>query len=542
MFSNNKKQYINILKQNKQLKINYKITQDNKIIKEEQSSFIVSDDNLSEDAKFKINALQKNIKNSYITSLFENQNQHIVYKNTDVISYKSIKFGKSNNVIIPKNEINSQLQYFEDTGIDFILSPYTIIEEYLEDNGKKNSLNFLIYNNIIYSVIFNSAQELSYNKIKVLTPFESTQDETFSQDDIVRQKLYEEVSFLEIQQFLNETVAEYYEKSADVAFLEHIEMLYTLKPMSDEQILSLQESLMIPIQYKAISMDSYVDEIIQREDSLNYNFIDIREKKEDKSIYLWIGIVIATLIIAIGIFNYKLEDKKPIQEHSIKNNKIEIQKEVTKEIKQIPVIENKLSLPNHRQINNDTVQNIQMLFDVIPYDAILKDLEINKDSSTYISNFVVNSNSLSDMQTKLKNMYKTSKVLLEHQNKIIVNTIIQNKKLLKDTNVSQNTPYRIFNFLPISKASDYLLGLSIKNTIIKFEKKEKNKFLKYYFSLTSKIQSPDEFISFINKINSQKLSIHLDYPVTFSKMTNGIEVRYKIIVNQQNKKTVSLKK
>jgi len=545
VFNKNKKQYINILQQNKQLKINYKIVQDDRIIKEEQSSFLMTDSTLPNDAKFKINTLQKNINHTYISSLIENSNQNIVdTNNLNIISYDSVKMGKKKSIIIPKNEVNSVSRYYEDIGIDFILSPYTIIEEYLEDNLKINSLNFFIYNNIIYTLIFNNQKELSYHKIKVLTPFESTQDETFLEDDIVGQKLYEEVNFLEIQQFLNEIVEEYYATADNVEFLEHIEMIYTLKPMSDEQINSLQDLLLIPISYKAISLDTYMDKIIQRKDAKSHNLINTRVKKEDKNIYFWIIVALFTIAILAGLFN-SLSNNEEVEQEIIKQP---IKKEMVK-VKKQKVIESvepaTIVLPNHKQINTSTQQNIEMLFDVLPYDAILKDIEINKNSSTFVSNFIVTSNSISDMQSKLKNIYVTSKVLLKHQNKVIVNTIIQNNTLSEKYNFSesiQKNEYKKYNFLSTSKATSYLQGLGIKDSIIKFNEKKKDKYLEYHFSITSKVQSPQEFFNFIKKLNSQNLSISVNYPITFSRTTKAIEVKYKIQMNQQNKKQVSLRK
>lgn len=545
MFNNNKKQYINILQQNKQLKINYKIIQDDRIVKEEQSSFLMADSTLPNDAKFKINALQKNINLTYISSLIENSNQNIVATNdVDIISYDSVKIGNKHSIVIPKNEVNSISRYYEDTGIDFILSPFTIIEEYLEDNSKINSLNFFVYNNIIYALIFNNQKELAYHKVKVLTPFESTQDETFLEDDIVGQKLYEEVNFLEIQQFLNETVEEYYTSADNVEFLEHIEMIYTLKPMSDEQIKSLQDLLLIPIESKAISLDTYMDKIIQRKDSKSHNLINTRIKKEAKNIYFWIILALFTIAVLAGIVNTLL-DSQDVEQEVIKKP---IQKEMVK-VKKQKVIESvepaTIALPNHKQNNINTLQNIEMLFDVLPYDAILKDIEINKNSSTYVSNFIVTSNSIADMQSKLKNIYVTSKVLLKHQNRVIVNTIIQNNTLSEKYNSSksiQNIKYKKYNFLSTSKATSYLKGLGIKDSVIKFNEKKKDKYLEYHFSITSKIQSPQEFFNFIKKLNSQNLSINLNYPITFSKTTKDIEVKYKLQINQQNKKQVSLKK
>ncbi|MGB5866307.1 MAG: hypothetical protein WBG69_00380 [Arcobacteraceae bacterium] len=549
MFNTNKKQFINILQQNKQLKINYKTIQDDKILKEENSAFLITDDQLPQDAKFKLNTLQKNINHTYIASLFESPNQHIIPTNkVDVISYDSVKIGRDTSIVIPKNEINSIGRYFEETGIDYILSPYTIIEEYLEDNGKKNSLNFLIYNNIIYTIIYNDKKQIAYNKIKVLTPFESTQDETFLEDDIVGQKLYEEVNFLEIQQFLLDTVEDYYTHNADIEFLEHIEILYTLRPLSDDQIKSLKEIMMMPIEYRAISLNDYLDEIVQREDSKIHNFITTRTKKEDKSIYLWIVLAILSVILVVGVFYFKL-DSKQMQENITKMDqsltKPVEKKEPTVEVKKQAQIESVepaiVSLPNHIQNNSIIIENVKMLFDVVPYNALLKDIEIGKNSSTFVSNFLANSTSLEDMKIKLNNIYNESKVLLEHKNKVITNTIIQNDKLKPQYDFYKKIDmvnYKKYNFLSTSKATAYLIGITIPNSIVKFDLKEKQEYTTYNFTITSKIKSPEEFFAFIEKLKTQQLSIELQYPITFSHTNDYIEAQYKLKIHQQNKKQV----
>ena len=70
MYKNNKEQYVNILKQDKQLKIDYKILQDKKIIKQEVSTFLLDGDNISQDAIFKLETLQKNIPKTYLSTLY----------------------------------------------------------------------------------------------------------------------------------------------------------------------------------------------------------------------------------------------------------------------------------------------------------------------------------------------------------------------------------------------------------------------------------------------------------------------------------------
>lgn len=537
MFNTNKKQYLNILQQSKQLRINYKIIQDDKILKEEQSSFLTPEDTIPKDAIFKINTLQKNIDKTYITTLIEDSSQKVIQ--TKDISRKEenfVQIGNYHNIVMSKKDINALERYYKETGIDFILSPYTILEEYLIDNAKKNSLNFLIYNNVIYSLIYNSKKEISFSKTKSLTPFESTQDESFLEDDIVGQKLYEEVNFLEIQQFLNELVEEYYKSGEDVEFLEHIEMIYTLKPMSDEQIVLLQEELLMPISYRAISIDAYIDEIIQSINPNRHNFITPRIKKDDKSIYTWLGLAIFTTLLAVFFFFFTEKSDEEIINEENKKEIIVQKKEKKVEIK--PVKPSIITLPDHKQKNTARLQKIHMLFDVIPYDAILKDIEINQNDSTYIANFIVTSDSLLDMQTKLKNIYVNSTVLLKKQNKVLTNTIIKNETLLEEYNFdvgSKNATYQKHTFLTQLKAEEYLKSIASQNSTITFKEKSEEKFSTYNFSVISKVQSPQEFTDFVNKINSQKFSIEIDYPIVFSKTTNFIEIKYNINIHQQNK-------
>lgn len=544
MFNNNKKQFINILQQNKQLKINYKTIQDEKILKEEQSSFLISNDKIPEDAKFKINALQKDISQTYIASLIENPNQNIINtNNVDVIAYDSVKIADTKSIVIPKNEINSVKHYFEDTGIDYLLSPYSILEKYLQENDKKNSLNLLIYNDIIYLIILNEHKELVFSKTKTLTPFESTQDESFAGDDIVGQKLYEEVNFLEIQQFLTQIVEEYYASASEVEFLEQIQIIYALKPLSESQIAQLKEQMMMPISYRSISFNNYIDDIIQSNESKIHNFIIPRVKKQSSnfsSILLLIVVIIGSIIT---LYNYQSKNEELPPQKEMKAKTPDSSAKEQKVVKQVQP--KTILLPNHAIHNKMVVQNIQMLFDIIPYNAILKDIEINKNGSTYVSNFLTSSNSLIDMQTKLKNIYNDSKVLLQNKNKILENTIIQNENIKEKYNFNKkvdNVKYKIYQFLPTAKATSYIQSIVIDKSLVKFEGKTTEDFTTYNFTVTSQVKSPKEFFTFINNLNSQNLSIELDYPITFSKTNNYLEVKYNLKLHQQLKKQVQLSK
>lgn len=545
MFRKNKKQYVNILKQNKQLKLDYTTLQDTKILRQEQSSFIITDDNMPDDALFKLDTLQKAIPHTYLVSLFEGSSQKIIQtSDIDVIGYESINLDKNLSIVIPKNEIISACRYFTGSGIDYILSPFSILNEYIQDKGSKNSLNVLVYNDVAYIIILDNLKQIVHSEVKELTPFNEIQDDSFTQDEIVGQKLYEEVHFLEIQQFLNDVTQSYYKENKDIDFLENVDFLYTLKPLNDEQMKSLYETIMVQINYKSINIGEYINDLTTKETSNNYNFTDVRVKKESGNIFIWLLLVIISMIIAATVLYFKIVNNKDATTKQKDNIPIEQKvKKALKEIKPKSIVKNlTINMPNHIVENNNILQNIQMLLDVVPYNAVLRELKINKSYSTYIVNFIAKKSSLEDMQSKLLNIYKESNVLLKHKNKAILNAIIENNTLNTNNKNITFYKYKKDTFLSTSKATEYVKNTLPKNSTIKYISKGIKEYLTYNFTIVSLVKNPKEFFDFIENLDKQKASVTIAYPIVFSKLNKGIEIKYNIKMHQQNKKSVKLKK
>lgn len=538
MFSSDKKQFVNILKQNKQLKLNYAIFQDQKILKEEQSSFLIVDNTLPQDALYKLNTLQKNIPYTYLTSLYEGDSQQVILsKDVDVVGYDSVTLDNKYSVVVPKNELTSGTRYFADCGIDYMISPFSILNEYIQDYGVKNSLNVLIYNNVVYVIIVNEFKLIALCKVKTLTPFDQISDKSFSNDEIVDQKLYEEVHFLEIQQFLSDITQEYYTQNSDAEFLEQVKILYTLKSISEEQIHSLYETIMVNIDYEPINIEEYLSIITQKDDVIKYSFLDPRIKKQNKNSMIWIGFVVLSILIVLGIIYTQYNSSKESSKEDLQQ-----QETIQKVAKKESIVPKAIQFPNHILTNNHLVQDVHMLFDIIPYDAILKDLEITQNSSTYVCVFTSNSESFEDMRIKLLNLYKESKILLKHENRSIVNIILENNNFLTPKNKIQYKKYDQYDFLSIGQSTDYINKLLIDQSSIKFINKEEKEYLTYKFAVQSFVKTPQEFFDFIAKLNKQKLSILLEYPVVFSRTNDGIEIKYNLSVNQKNKQQVQLSK
>ncbi len=543
MFNNNKKQYINVLKQDKQLRIDYKIIQDNKDLKRENSTFILQNENMAPDALFKLTTLQKNIPNSYITTLYTSSNQTIQLKeNINTTDHEAILLTDTLSITVPKNDILKYSNYFKDSGLDFLISPFTILYQLIQNNPIKNSLNIIVYDNKLFIIILDQNKQINITVIKDLTPFENIKKSNFYNDEIIGQKLYDEVHFLEIQQSLSDIIEDYYKNNDGADFLSKANFYYTIKQLTDEQLDLLHEAVMTEISYTPISIDDYLYNISQKINVSNYSLVTPRTKKNQNTMILWLLILSISILAVSGTLYYKMfidiEQKveviktvsKPIEQNNTKQPKVLI---VKKEI---------VKLPNHTLKNNQIVQQTLMLFDMIPYDAILKELEINDDSSTFVCNFILNSTSANDMRDKLLNVYNESKIILKHENKAILSTIITNNQLLntQDINSTKNyidtLKYKEHKFMHIAEVTKYLEQILIKNSKLKFISKQKDKFVTYNFNIESTIKTPQDFFDFIESLNKKDIPLNISYPLEFAKINNAILVKYNLQFHQENKK------
>ena len=183
---------------------------------------------------------------------------------------------------------------------------------------------------------------------------------------------------------------------------------------------------MAEINYEQISLENKLYEITIKPTVQEYSFTKARAKHPPKGKTKWIMLLIFSIILTAGTLYYKsLQDKKALQQ------KKQIEEKATKAQPKPAVKPKPAMLVNHTLKNNNITNQTLMLFDMIPYDAILKELEIKPNSSTIVCNFVADSNSTVQLQEKLLKIYNSSKVILKHENKesAVLSTIITNEGL-----------------------------------------------------------------------------------------------------------------
>eukprot|EP01156_Anaeramoeba_ignava_P015384 Anaeramoba_ignava/a613045_25.p1 GENE.a613045_25~~a613045_25.p1 ORF type:complete len:540 (-),score=54.17 a613045_25:659-2278(-) len=534
MFKKDKRQYINIVKNDKQIKLDGQIIINGKETKRENSSFLIKEDEaVPGDLIYKLQVMEKNIPNTYISSITSNISQQIVNsQEIDKEIYSSIKLNDSYSVIIPKEEIENEKLLF-DNSIDYIFSPFTLLYEQLSSKATKNSLNILINDNILYIILLDKEKDIGLNKIHALTSFENIKESQFYQDDISGQKLYDEVYFLEIQQSLSDLVQTYYQENKDVEFIEEVNILYTINQLSDDQLDSLHETLMAKVNYYYISFEDKLKILSKKLNASNYSFITPRDKKETSKALLWGSLALVSVIGAASVLYYKTQSTQPETKKEIEKPVIKKKDEMQKEIE--PVIQ-KIELPNHAEINKEIIKELMTLFDIIPYDAVLKELEIKQNSSTIVCSFIADSTSPQDMKEALEKIYTSSSIILSHQNNAILSSIINNEGKLQSKDPSKvKKEYKPFKYLSIINITEYLGSILPKNSKIKFTDKIEELFTTYNFSVSNIVKEPKEFFDILENINKKEIPLNITYPVEFAKVNEGIMVKYNIQYHQKNK-------
>lgn len=533
MFKKNKIQYINILKDSKHIKLDSSIFVNQKLQKNENTSFLLKDDNTpSTDLFTKIDIMEKNIPKTYISTFTLNSYQKIEKKdNIDLKLYSTISLDDNYCIIIPKNDIEDEKEFFHDH-IDYIFSPFCLLYDQTAAKASKNSLNVLIKENKLFMFIFDHNKQISQSIIKEITPFNSIKESKFYNDEISEQRLYEEVYFLEVQQSLSDFTQKYYQEFSDTQFIEQINIYYTINRINDEQLDQLHETLMAKVNYYSISLEENIKKLSQKTTAKNFSFTLARSKKEPSNIILWGSLAAASVVLAAGVIYFKTIETSS-QKEPVKN--IEKKKETVEKIKEVKKEPKKISLPDHKLINSNLLAEIRTLFKIVPDDAILQEIKLDSSNSTIVCNFIANSTSPNDMKFKLEKIYKTSKIILSHQNEAVLSSIITNENKLQKTDISILNTYSPLKYVSLEQFKMYIKSLLPKDSSIEYIKTNQNDFTSYEYDVSINITTPVQFYDIIEKLSNDQIPININYPLEFAKLHDNLNVKFKLQYHQKNK-------
>ena len=137
---------------------------------------------------------------------------------------------------------------------------------------------------------------------------------------------------------------------------------------------------MIDLTYHAISLSEFVHDLGRDKDVSVKSFTKAGNKEESSVAGFIVTLVLLLTIIFGFYFYFELEIKRFIKSEQILITKQEKSEVVKPEIAVL--------LPNHINANRVIEQHVLTFIDSIPYNVVLKELDIKKDNSTLVINLL----------------------------------------------------------------------------------------------------------------------------------------------------------
>ncbi len=524
---NKESQYVSIVKYNNQLKIDYKKLDDGKTAFGKESTFIIYDKILPKDIATKLNIWQNELRKTYLSTLCIDNRQKLVSKRESKKLAKEYNVASLNahfDVLGDKLSVQHTQDYFALTGIDYVFSPFQILNLYLELNPSKNSLLLLTINNFAYILITDNKSEIIDHKVVELSTFKEIQETKFYESDVVGQKLFDEIYYLQLQEAINGAVQDFYHLQNN-NFIERVNVLYSQKQLNDSQIDTLNSELMIDINYHNISIKEAIFELSKAENSTTKSFVKPRKKRSKFLRNLLLAIIFIGLLAggAFTLFekevNEYLAQKKEVK-------KVETPKAV---VKTFP------DLPNHIQKNQTIQTEIENLFKVIPIDAVLERIELKNNNSIFALKLLKEDTYIKAIQPKVLGLYKYSNIQFKGPKSTIIEATVYNNEKLVVKPVENALPkYKKEDFKPIKRVTEQIKLSLPKQSIVRYKSSFKSEVTTYNYEITMVVDSPIVFFDTIKRFNDLAYSIHVNYPVSFIKVADGIETKFNLQFHQNH--------
>lgn len=522
--------YINAIKYTNQLKINYKKLNNNDIIETNSSTFIAKDDILGRDIATKLNNHASEINNTYISTL-------LIADDTVLLKKKSPKpkdcevtvLNNDYNIAVSKNNLFETRNYFEKCGVDYIFSAYHVLNLHIEQNPCNNNLVILLFNDQAFCVVLNEKNEIIFNKKITLSAFDDIKQSKFYENEVLGQKLFDEVYALELHEAIQNTIEEFYANSKNI-FIERISLLYNIKILTNEQIQQMSDEFMIDTTYHPISVDEELFEL-SKDTHSHKSFIKPRSKPTNTFRNFVLALAVFAVIFAGSAFvlPYKkwlgMEDKKVTTPTQTVAKKVEKAKPIKREI----------ILPNHMEINSQLEFKVLKALEVIPYDMVLTELTVDKDRLLFDVNMLNKDTYIKVIKPELQKDYEKVNITFKESKKPVLKATIdvEGFKDKKETGTKEYKDVYLSNeFMSIITVTEQIKMLFPKETSINFKSSSKETNVSFDYLVNMLIQSPLEFFKVIEVLNNEMYSININYPVNFVKTEAGIEVEFILQFNQ----------
>ena len=528
--------YINVVKYDNQLKLDYKKLSNEQITTTDNSVFLVDNDSgLPLDIAHKLNSSQSEIDNTYISTLLINDTTKLIPKvlSSKLKDCEIASFNNDFDIAVLKTTLFETKNYFAKTEIDYIYSAFHLINLHIDKNVSRSEIIVFLFNSKAFIVILDAAGIIVHNTILDLACFDTIKKTHFYEDDIDGQKLFDEIYYLELNEIIHNTLNAFYEKKSNT-FVEKVTILYVLKQLSEEQTKQLSEDLLLKVEYHPINIDEDVFEL-SKDKHLKKSFVKPRKKKKKRD---YTNLYIFLFILLVGFISYqvylKVDFKSLYSDYFNKEVVIEKAQNVKK-------IENVLELPNHITLNDKIEQKVKAVLETIPNDMYIKELKIDKDVLELKGHILKESTFSDSLKPNLDKLYRdVTYTSLVPDKKVNIESVIFAKKEieLSKTYKFYNKQYFTDEFMQLDRVTEQLKILMPVGSYIKLNSTTSScNFTRFMYTINILIKEPKEFFDVIEILNNELYSIHISYPLSMVKTLAGIEAEFILVFNQQNEVT-----
>ena len=528
--------YINAVKYNNQLKLDYKKLSNEQITTTDNSVFLVDNDSgLPLDIAHKLNSSQSEIDNTYISTLLINDTTKLIPKvlSSKLKDCEIASFNNDFDIAVLKTTLFETKNYFAKTGIDYIYSAFHLINLHIDKNVSRSEIIVFLFNSKAFIVILDAAGIIVHNTILDLACFDTIKKTHFYEDDIDGQKLFDEIYYLELNEIIHNTLNAFYEKKSNT-FVEKVTILYVLKQLSEEQTKQLSEDLLLKVEYHPINIDEDVFEL-SKDKHLKKSFVKPRKKKKKRD---YTNLYIFLFILLVGFISYQVYLKVDFKSLYSDYFKKEVVIEKAQNVKKI---ENVLELPNHITLNDKIEQKVKAVLETIPNDMYIKELKIDKDVLELKGHILKESTFSDSLKPNLDKLYRdVTYTSLVPDKKVNIESVIFAKKEieLSKTYKFYNKQYLTDEFMQLDRVTEQLKILMPVGSIIKLNTTtSSSNVTRFMYTINILIKEPKEFFDVIEILNNELYSIHISYPLSMVKTLAGIEAEFILVFNQQNEVT-----
>ena len=528
--------YINVVKYDNQLKLDYKKLSNEQITTTDNSVFLVDNDSgLPLDIAHKLNSSQSEIDNTYISTLLINDTTKLIPKvlSSKLKDCEIASFNNDFDIAVLKTTLFETKNYFAKTGIDYIYSAFHLINLHIDKNVSRSEIIVFLFNSKAFIVILDAAGIIVHNTFLDLACFDTIKKTHFYEDDIDGQKLFDEIYYLELNEIIHNTLNAFYEKKSNT-FVEKVTILYVLKQLSEEQTKQLSEDLLLKVEYHPINIDEDVFEL-SKDKHLKKSFVKPRKKKKKRD---YTNLYIFLFILLVGFISYQVYLKVDFKSLYSDYFKKEVVIEKAQNVKKI---ENVLELPNHITLNDKIEQKVKAVLETIPNDMYIKELKIDKDVLELKGHILKESTFSDSLKPNLDKLYRdVTYTSLVPDKKVNIESVIFAKKEieLSKTYKFYNKQYLTDEFMQLDRVTEQLKILMPVGSIIKLNTTtSSSNVTRFMYTINILIKEPKEFFDVIEILNNELYSIHISYPLSMVKTLAGIEAEFILVFNQQNEVT-----